>query len=273
MGAFANRRGHGRLIGAALVLACALLVGVSASRSGVLAWSWSPWRRATLVRVEGPVEALTADSVTIAGRELVLRDDLASARDSLAVGDWVLAYAERDASGRLVARSLVLSRAPAAGSPSPTRAPAAPVEFEGSIEALPLRDDAQGLWVVGGVPLWVEAKTIIHGQPSLGADVEVRAEKRGTAAVAAELWVLTAEEHLVVVEGRIGELARGTAASPGALTLRDDKGSPPYILVVDDRTFIDESRGRAEVDMWARVCAVPQDDGTLWVQYLRILRP
>ena len=47
----------------------------------------------------------------------------------------------------------------------------------------------------------------------------------------------------------------------------------PQVLVIDERTFIDESRGRAEVDVWAEVRAFPQEDGTYWVQYIRVMRP
>ena len=270
MSALEGRKGLSWPVWAVLVSVGALLAALMASGPYALAWSWPPLRRATLIKIEGPVEAVAAGQVAIAGQPMALPDDLDVA---LAVGDWALVHAERDAAGNLVARTLVLVDRTAAGQATPAMSEAR-VEFEGRIEQLSPRDDGLGAWVVGGVQVWVDARTVVHGQPIVGADAEVRGEQQGPqAAVATEVWVIAPEERPLMVEGRIAALSAQDGAKRGSLALSDGKEPLPYAFILDERTFLDESRGRAEVDMWAEVRAVPQEDGTLWVQYIRVLRP
>jgi len=269
--AFWRRRAQSRLAWAVAIAACALALALRASSPYVLAWSWPPLRRAALVKLEGRVESVAPGAVTIAGYDVALPDGLLAPGEELAPGDWTLVHAERDAAGNLIARQVVRDRAAAA--PERAALVQAPVEFEGRIEQLSPREDGLGDWVVDGVMVRVGAGTVIHGQPALGAEVELRGQPWGARGVlAAEVWVVAAEEQSLVVEGRIARISR-EGAKLGALALSDGKAPLPYALIIDEQTFIDESRGRAEADMWAEVRAVREEDGTLRVLYVRILRP
>ena len=136
-------------------------------------------------------------------------------------------------------------------------------------------DGHVGEWLVDEVRVIVGKSTKILGTPALGADVEVSGSSEGERLLRAkEITVVGPEQKPLLVYGLITDAAAGTGVGVWTLSARNEKGiALPVRVRVDDRTFFDESRGRADVDMWAEVRVVPQEDGSLWAQYIKIVRP
>ena len=133
-----------------------------------------------------------------------------------------------------------------------------PVQFEGTLESM-----WQQTWVVGGVTVTISSVTVILGTPALGLVSEVQGVLQADGSVRADR----------VVVG-------GTSAAPQI----DISGLVEYIeplqwtvsgttVLIDERTFIDESRASAEVGMWAQIRAVRRQHGTLLAVRIVLSRP
>lgn len=132
------------------------------------------------------------------------------------------------------------------------------VEFEGTLESL-----SDGLWLIGGVTVSVNAVTTVQGTPALGLACEVRGVLQPDASVLAERIVI-----------------RGASSAPqidvSGLVERIDTTQwtvAGTALAIDDQTFIDDSRAPAEVGMWAQVRALRRQDKSLLAVRVRLSRP
>ena len=251
------------------------------------------------IRFEGRIEDISLGWWTVSGHRVRVPSRLAFSGSTWEVGDWVMVHAERQRDGELEAIALVAdvddtTRLPTETIlPMPRAVPAigwwtvpdtafvfpaasadgAVVEFEGSVLALPA-GGVGGDWLVDDVRVIVGEGAKIMGTPVLGVDVEVTGLSEGERNLwAQEIRVVSPDQEPVLLYGLITDVA--SVAKDGVLTLRarSDKGiALPISVQVDERTFFDESRGRADVDMWAEVRVVPQADGTLWAQYVRVIR-
>jgi len=134
----------------------------------------------------------------------------------------------------------------------------AEVEFEGIIESL---DD--GTWRVSGVRLTIGSAAIIDGTPAVGMLAEVRG-------------VLQPDESVLAQRIRV--------RSPGFTPQVDMAGVVEHIeaarwvvgggdVLIDNNTFIDESKARAEVGMWAQIRGLYRHDGSLLALRIRLSRP
>ncbi len=136
---------------------------------------------------------------------------------------------------------------------------AAEFAFEGTIQEM---TSGPGEWVVGGIRGEVNAETIIDGTPQVGDTVEVTGHSWRSSPVFEQIRVITEEEREVRLEGLIEEMHDAQGYWVIGQTQVD----------VDDTTFIDESRARAAVGMWAEVIA--RRKGPLLVALrIRIERP
>ena len=127
---------------------------------------------------------------------------------------------------------------------------AAKFEFEGTIQEI--ASSIPGFWTIGGVPGVVVETTMIEGDAEIGAIAEVRGRRLDGGILAFEhIRVLTPAQPMIRVEGLIEEIEiqRDGILVEGHLVV-DGKW-----IEVDGMTFIDESRGRAKVGMWAEVTA------------------
>ena len=236
------------------------------------------------IRFEGRIEDISLGWWTVSGHRVRVPSHLAFSRSTWEIGDWVIVHAERQRDGELEAIALVddvdgtTRLSTEAILPMPRAIPAissdgAIVEFEGSVLALPA-GGVVGDWLVDDVRVIVGESAKIMGTPVLGVDVEVTGLSKGERNLwAQEIRVVSPDQGPVLLYGLLTDVA--SVAKDGILTLRarNDKGiGLPISVQVDERTFFDESRGRADVDMWAEMRVVPQADGTLWAQYVRVVR-
>lgn len=116
-------------------------------------------------------------------------------------------------------------------------------EFEGTIQEM--ASAIPGQWTVGGIRGQVNADTVVEGMPQVGDTVEVRGRSLRSAPVFEHIRVISEDEREVRIAGLIAEI----------------HGAQGYWVVgqtqveVDETTFVDESRARAAVGMWAEVIA------------------
>ena len=234
-------------------------------------------------RFEGRIEAMSAAWWWISGHRVRVSSALTASDSNWQVGDWVAVKAERRRDGSLAAvgmgkldtvgqdAAMTLPRAQAISSSLPV---GAMVEFEGRVLQLPA-GGGSGEWLVDDVRVIVGQGTKIDGVPTLGRDVEVSGTSDGDRQLlATEIVVVGSEQQSLLVQGLIIDSVAGTGTGELTLNARDEKGIVlPISLRIDEHTFFDESHGRAEADMWAEIRVVPVDDGTLWAQYVKVVRP
>ena len=119
--------------------------------------------------------------------------------------------------------------------------------FQGKIEAVA---EIPGEWVVGGVRGRVEAATQVVGDAEVGALAEVTGyDGPDGKPIFARIEVLPAEGRYLQISGLIQDI--DVYAGYGAWVVGGTT------IEVDERTFVDESRARAQVGMWAEVIARP----------------
>jgi len=277
------------------MLAGALLFGICRWQEIAASAAWQalsrtlPWRQEAKVRLDGQIEAQRDGVWTVAGYQV--RVPVASlpgiASASWEIGDWVRIKAVVEPDGTLVATEILpLADAPNLSAldlstASPVAAAGWVVEFEGEITKLPA-DGVYGRWSVDGKPMQVGTDTAIHGMPCVGAHISLRGVQDTSGLVRVnEIWI-EADSTETVLTGRLcavpASAVPASAASQSAgppremWQLRDDRGETIAKIVVDESTFIDESRGRADQDAWAEIRAVPLPDGSWLARYIRVLR-
>jgi hypothetical protein len=131
------------------------------------------------------------------------------------------------------------------------------VEFEGTLESI-----LGETWVVGGVTVTISPVTELQGTPRLGAGVEVRGVLQPDGSVLAERVTVKGLSPVPQIDfaGQVEQIGTTEWTLAGTTVL------------VDEHTFVDESRAPAEVGMWAQVRAVPRDSSWLAVR-IRLSRP
>lgn len=280
---------------ALVTLAGVLLLGVCHWRGGSATAAWQglsrtlSWRQETKIRFDGQIEARKDEVWTVAGYAVrVPAASLSGVPNApWEIGDWVRVKAVVRPDGTLVATEIL----PLAGAPdldtldlsamSPVAAAGWMFELEGEITSLPA-DEMYGSWSVDGKPMQVGIDTVIHGTPRLGTHVSLRGLQNASGLVqVSEIWI-EADSTETVLTGRLytvpGSFIPGSAASQSSGAPRDawqllgDKGEAIAKIVVDESTFIDEGRGRADQDAWAEIRAVPLPDGSWLARYIRVLR-
>jgi len=134
-------------------------------------------------------------------------------------------------------------------------------EFEGPIEQIPPTSTGEGIWVIAGVQGLVNADTRIEGAPAVGATAGVDGSRLADGTLVFErIRVLTEAQRQVRVTGLIEEIQEDFWRIGG------------QTIEIEEMTFIDESRCRAAVGMWAEVIARRQ--GSLLIALrIRIERP
>ena len=134
-------------------------------------------------------------------------------------------------------------------------------EFEGPIEQIPPTPTGEGIWVIAGVQGLVNADTRIEGAPAVGATAGVDGSRLADGTLVFErIRVLTEAQRQVRVTGLIEEIQEDFWVIGG------------QTIEIEETTFIDESRCRAAVGMWAEVIARRQ--GSLLIALrIRIERP
>jgi hypothetical protein len=138
-------------------------------------------------------------------------------------------------------------------------------EFEGPIEQIP--PTGEGLWVIAGVQGLVKyPDTRIEGAPTVGATAGVEGRRLADGTLFFErIRVLTEAQRQVRVTGLIEDIQEDL------WLIRTNDGQTKEIII-EYTTFIDESRCRAAVGMWAEVIARRQ--GSLLIALrIRIERP
>jgi hypothetical protein len=119
-------------------------------------------------------------------------------------------------------------------------------------------------WVIGGVPGYVTLRTDIENPDKIGRGslVKVKGERSGTRIQFTRI-ALVEEAAQVYLEGLIQQ---AQPESYGEWVIGDKS------VIVDEATFVDESDGRAELGMWARVTAM-EIDGVYRALRIRVERP
>ena len=126
---------------------------------------------------------------------------------------------------------------------------AAAFEIEGYVEKI---GDVGTHWIIAGIQGLVSDETELIGNVILGSYAEVCGHREPTGEIHFDkIQVWDSEERQLRIEGLVEEI-----------NVEDRFG---YWIVaghhveIDERTFIDESRARAQVGMWADVTALPSD--------------
>ncbi len=133
-----------------------------------------------------------------------------------------------------------------------------PVQFEGTLESI----SEQG-WIVGGVSVTISSVTVILGTPALGLVTEVQGVLQPDGSVRADRAII-----------------RGSTSAPQI----DISGLVEYIepsqwivsgttVLIDEKTFIDDSHASADVGMWAQVRAQRRQRGALLAVRILLSRP
>jgi hypothetical protein len=133
-----------------------------------------------------------------------------------------------------------------------------PVQFEGTLESI-----SQQTWIVGGVTVTISSVSVVLGTPALGLVTEVQGVLQPDGSVRADRAVI-----------------RGSTSAPQI----DISGLVEYIepsqwivsgttVLIDERTFIDDSHASAEVGMWAQVRAHRRRNGALLAVRILLSRP
>lgn len=133
-----------------------------------------------------------------------------------------------------------------------------PVQFEGTLESI----SEQG-WIVGGVTVTISSVTVILGTPALGLVTEVQGVLQPDGSVRADRAII-----------------RGSTSAPQI----DISGLVEYIgpsqwivsgtaVLIDERTFIDDSHASADVGMWAQIRAQRRQQGALLAVRILLSRP
>ena len=136
-------------------------------------------------------------------------------------------------------------------------------EFEGEIEVIPATPTGEGIWVIAGVQGLVDANTEFpaDAEPVVGATAGVEGKRLADGTLYFErIRVLTDAERQVRVTGRIEEMQEEFWRI-GEQTVE-----------IEDNTFIDESRCRAAVGMWAEAIARRQGNQLIALR-IRVERP
>jgi hypothetical protein len=122
-------------------------------------------------------------------------------------------------------------------------------EFVGEISQV---GPIPGEWVIGGLRGWVTLSSQIEGQAQIGAMAQVSGRHLADGSLEfRKVWVIGAEQREVRIQGLI--TAIDVAEGYGHWTV----GS--QVVVVDELTFVDESRCRAAVGQWAEVTALMRE--------------
>ena len=145
------------------------------------------------------------------------------------------------------------------------------VEFEGVIQAI-----GPALWVVSGVAVEVDDTTIIVGEPQIGRLAEVAAVLQTDGRLRGQhLRVLPAEDPEVVeFSGLVLEMRSIEQHQEwDILRLEPSAAASTATILVDQRTFVDQSRALAAPGMWVDVESQSDDLARLWAQRIRVERP
>ena len=134
----------------------------------------------------------------------------------------------------------------------------AEVEFEGPIQGL----EAQS-WIVNDITVLISPVTEIHGTPQIGQTSEVKGVLQPSGAVLAQVIVVkgAGSGSQLDFEGLVESIASDHWVIAG------------LTVTIGPQTFIDESRGPAEVGMKAQVRALKLQDGSLLALRIRLSRP
>jgi len=140
-------------------------------------------------------------------------------------------------------------------------------EFEGTIEQIPATPTGEGIWVIAGVQGLVDANTEFpaNAEPVVGAMAGVKGKRLADGTLYFErIRVLTDAERQVRVTGLIEEMQEEFWRI-GGQTVEIVPNTFP-------NTFIDESRCRAAVGMWAEAIALRQGNQLIALR-IRVERP
>ena len=141
------------------------------------------------------------------------------------------------------------------------------VEFKGRIQSI-----ADSMWVVGGFTVLIDGTAITGAPPQVGLLAEVKGTRVGPRTVrATEIEVEDPSDgnEQVVVRGIIKEPLPGTEGHIGTWTITTEDGDSVLIEVTVD-TVIDNRHGEVEVGALVCVTALPQGDGTLVAQRIKV---
>ncbi len=135
-------------------------------------------------------------------------------------------------------------------------------EFQGPIEQIASTPTQEGPWVIAGVQGLVSADTRIEGAPAIGATAGVTGKRLADGTLFFErIRVLTEAENQVRVSGLIEEIQEDYWLIGGQM------------VELEETTFIDESRCRAAVGMWAEAIAYRCYGSALCALRIRVERP
>lgn len=158
----------------------------------------------------------------------------------LTVDSTVRVQGYQRADGTVLARKIVVE---------PQAVNIAYTEFEGPIEAFTHTVPAD--WIIGGRTVRVDPQTYIEGTPRQGAMAEVRALLQSSYVLLAK-QIRIAEPTMALATRKIEGLIQLLPDDPqllGQWVIVQDGGDreEPVTIIVDEKTFIDQSRARVQV--------------------------
>lgn len=213
------------------------------------------------VEFQGVIQAVVDPSHFVIDSRVVITETNTRVDGQPAVGQVAQVQGILNPDGSVLATSLVVE--------SPV-ARTERTEFEGRIESFSL--DLPAPWIIGGITVTVEAKTVITGIPRVGAIAEVVAHQQKTGGLVAD----SIEVKELAVAGSRAPLRGIIQALPDSSLLGDwrilGEGGTLLIVRVDASTFVDESKGRAQVGA-AVILYVEMVDGGLHALRITVLRP
>jgi len=220
----------------------------------------TPGVRRGEVEFQGVIQAVVDAGHFVIDARVVITDTNTRVNGQPAVGQVAHVQGILNPDGSVLATSLVVE--------SPV-AKTERTEFEGRIESFSL--DLPAPWLIGGITVTVEAKTVITGIPRVGAIAEVVAHQRKTEGLVAD----SIEVKELAVAGSRAPLRGVIQALPESSLLGDWRilgdGGTLLIVRVDAGTFVDESKGRAQVGA-AVILYVEMVDGGLHALRITVLR-
>lgn len=200
-----------------------------------------------VVRFRGPIEAFGDTEWTVAGVTFNV-DENTEIVGTPEVGKIAWVRAEVQADGSLRATRIIVSGRSQGE-----------VVFRG-----PILEITPEYWMVGTVKVNITAETTIVGTPAVGLKAVVRGQVQSDRSVTATRIVVQEEAPqegpLVEFEGTVESMPEGGTTGQWTFTnVQVKRGGPldePVTVVVDELTFLDESRGTLEVGATARVNAI-----------------
>ena len=141
------------------------------------------------------------------------------------------------------------------------------VEFKGRIQSI-----ADSMWVVGGFTVLIDGTAITGAPPQVGLLAEVKGTRVGPRTVrATEIEVEDPSDGNEQVRGIITGLPKNVDPDDykGTWTITTEEGDSVLIEVTAD-TVIDTRHGEVEVGALVCVTALPQGDGTLVAQRIKV---